>query len=138
MNRERNDYWQEPIVLPYAHPLPSSGAAVAATTTYKLFTAKRRMHLDVAEYIPSATLAAHATDYWTIAILKGSTVIASWSTAVAGQGGLTASTPVLLVPSATSDDLNIAAGDVISVRVTKAGAVANLAAGHGTLHFTTT
>jgi phage tail sheath gpL-like len=111
------------------------GGPANATATYKLFTADRAMALDTVEYIPSASIAAHAANHWTLQILKNATVIASWSTDsdVADQGALTADTPVTLVNSTTAGDLEIAADDVISVKVVKGGTIAPLRAGIGTL-----
>ncbi len=114
----------------------TAAATTGATATYKLFTAKQAMRLDLAEYINPTGFAGHASDTWTVAILKGSTVVASWTTDsdTAGQGTITANTPVMLVKSSTDGDLVFAAGDVCSLRLTKAGTPAAFSPGNGTLH----
>lgn len=111
------------------------GGPATATATYKLFTADRAMSLDAAEYIPSGSIAAHASNHWTIQILKNATVMASWTTDSdqAGQGALTADTPVTLVKSSTAGDLVLAKDDVVSVKVVKGGTIAPLRAGLGSL-----
>lgn len=111
------------------------GGPATATATYKLFIVDRAMSLDAVEYIPSGSIAAHAANHWTIQILKGATVMASWSTDsdVEGQGALTAGTPVTLVNSSTPGDLVLAKDDVVSVKVVKGGTTAPLRGGIGKL-----
>lgn len=113
----------------------AGGGPETATATYKLFTANQAMRLEAAEYIPGASVAAHASNHWTVQILKGSTVMYSWSTDsdVAGQGALTGGTPVQLVAAADAADTALAKDDVVSIKVVKAGTPPPLNLGHGTM-----
>lgn len=117
-----------------------SGGAAAGTTgasaTSKLFTAQRIMLVDKIEYISPDGLAGHASNYWEIALKKGSTVIGQWSTDsdVVGQGTLTADTFVNPVLSTTASELVIQVGDVVSLALTKVASASNLPAGRIVVH----
>lgn len=117
----------------------SGGAAsdtTGATLAIKLMTAQRAMRIDKVEYVNPTGLTGHATNYWEIALKKGSTVMAQWSTDsdVAGQGTLTANTIVNPVLSATVANTAAAAADVLSLALTKAASAANLPAGRLIVH----
>lgn len=107
-----------------------------ATYSKKLMTAQRSMIVDKVEYINPTGLAGHATLYWEIALKKGSTVMAQWSTDsdVAGQGTLTANTFVNPTLSATAADLVAVKDDVLSLVLTKVSTAANLPAGRIVVH----
>lgn len=110
--------------------------AHAATTTRKLMTAQRKMRIDKVEYINPTGLAGHSSNYWEIALKKGSTVMAQWSTDsdVAGQGTLTANAVVNLVLSGTDANLVADVADVLSLVLTKVSSAANLPAGRIIVH----
>lgn len=115
----------------------SGGAAAdttGATAATKLFTAQRKMRIEKVEYINPTGLAGHASNYWTIALKKGSTAMASWSTATAAEGTLTANTFVAATLSTTDADLVAAVDDVVSLALTKAASAANLPAGRLVIH----
>lgn len=117
-----------------------ANAPATATATFKLFTATGPMRLDAVEFIPSASLADDASNYWQLAILRGTTPMSSWSTATAAQGALVAGTPITLVNATDPADRvfgTFGAGDVISFKATKVGTPPPLAAGHGTLRLRT-
>jgi hypothetical protein len=107
-----------------------------ATYTKKLMTAQRKMRVDKVEYVNPTGLAGHASNYWEIALKKGSTVMAQWSTDsdVATQGTLTANAIVNPALSATDGELVAAAGDVLSLALTKFASAANLPAGRLIVH----
>lgn len=106
----------------------------ASTISVKMLTAQRTMRVEKIEYVNPTGLAGHASNYWTIALLKNGTVIGSWSTATAAQSTLTANAIVNLVLSATDADLVLAAGDVLSYSLTKAASAANLPGGRLAIH----
>jgi hypothetical protein len=126
---------------------PAGGAAPAlvadtfalshtATAAVKLMTAQRKMRVDKVEYVNPIGLAGHASNYWEIALKKGSTVMAQWSTDsdVTGQGTLTANAVVNPVLSATDANLVAAVGDVLSLALTKVASAANLPPGRIIVH----
>jgi hypothetical protein len=117
----------------------SGGAAAdttGATAAIKLMTAQRPMRIEKVEYINPTGLAGHASNYWEIALKKGSTVMAQWSTDsdVAGQGTLTANAIVNPVLSGTDANLVAAVGDVLSLALTKVASAANLPPGRLVVH----
>lgn len=130
MARRKNDLLQERVLYPLTN------ASTAATVAEKVWTvpAGRSLRLDGAWYNSPTGLAAHASNYFTITVKKGSTVMASWSTQVGAQGTLTADTPVSLVLSATDANTVAAAADVITVSYTLSG-TQTLPAGRMTLNF---
>lgn len=117
----------------------SGGAAAdttGATAAIKLFTAQRKMRIDKVEYINPTGLAGHASNYWEIALKKGSTVMAQWTTDSdeATQGTLTANTFVNLALSATDAYRVADVDDVVSLALTKVASAANLPAGRIVVH----
>ncbi len=107
-----------------------------ATYTKQLMTAQRAMRIDKVEYVNVTGLAGHATLYWEIALKKGTTVMAQWSTDsdVVGQGTITADTLINLVLSGTDSALVTASGDVLKLVLTKVSTAANLPAGRIVVH----
>ena len=130
MPRRAHNPWQEEFSFSFDHAL------AAASITKKLFTAQKKMRVDKVEYVNPTGLAVHATLFWEIALKKGSTVMAQWSTDsdVAGQGTLGADTIVNPVLSATDADRVAAVDDVISLALTETGAAADLPAGRIVVH----
>ncbi len=110
--------------------------AESATRAIKLMTAQRGMRIEKVEYVNPTGLAGHGSNYWEIALKKGSTVMAQWSTDsdVVGQGTLTADALVNPVLSATDANLCAAAGDVLSLALTKVASAANLPPGRLIVH----
>ena len=127
---QANNPWQQRFMFAYDHVL------VSATTTIKLFTTQRLRRIDRVEYINVTGLAGHATQYWEIALKKGSTVMAQWSTDsdVVGQGTIAADTFVSPVLSSTDANLVTAVDDVIALALTKFSTAANLPAGRIVVH----
>ena len=111
-------------------------ALSAVSFADKLFTCRGAMRLDSVEYINVTGFVGHATIHWTIELLKGATVMASWTTDsdIAGQGTIAADTFVDLVNSATDANLVAASGDEISLNVVETGAAADLPAGRIVIH----
>lgn len=122
-------------VIPTLAPIAYDHVAVTADTTVKLFTvpAGKRFRLTRAEYINPTGLAQDATNYFTIKVLKGATVMASWSTLTGAQGTIAADTFVDLVNSSTDADLIAAAAAVIALFLDETG-TASLPAGRIVLH----
>lgn len=117
MTRRANRIYQEPKGFPVTH------ASTAATLSEKLWTipAGKTWRLDAVWYNNPTGLAADASNYFTITIKKGTTVMFTWSTQTGTNGALAADTPVNLVPSATDADTVAVDGDVISMVLTKTG-----------------
>lgn len=107
---------------------------VTATTVSKLLTAQRGMRFDVIELDIPVGFVQDASNYWIIALKKGSTVIAQWSTLTSAQGTIAADTFVNLINSTTDADLVAAVGDVLSLSLTKVASAANLTAGRIVVH----
>lgn len=123
LQRMPNDLLSESNVVAYEH------GTISATTVVKLRTIKTPTRVVFTEYDNVAGFATDATDYWTVQLRKGATVIASWSTLTGAQGSLPADTFVNLVPSSTDADSVCAAGDVLSLAFVKTGSPANLTLG---------
>jgi len=102
-------------------------AAISATTTVWAWKvgAQRTFKLERAVINVSATYAADTTNFYTIQIKDGSTVLASWSTQTSAQGALTANTPADLILNTTDANLAAAGGDTLTVVCTKSAAAAN-------------
>lgn len=103
-------------------------AQVTADTTEKVRKFKRPFRVDAVQYINPTGLAQSATDYFNIKVLKGSTVVANWSTQTGAQGTLTADTHVNMVLSSTDADLVFAVDDILSLFLDETG-TATLPAG---------
>lgn len=109
-------------------------ATVAATTTQKFCKVPRIFAVDTVEWLTPTTVTQDAANYWTIALKNGSTVVASWSTLTGAQGTITGGTGVTLVNSATEANLVFAAGDTMSLVMTKTGSPSPLPPGRMTVH----
>lgn len=109
--KRKNDFLQERVVLSFDH------AAATADATTKLFKvpAGRKLKIDAVDYINPTGLAADATNAFIVKLLKGSTVVASWSTLTGAEGAIAANTFVSLVLSATAADLTFDAADIMSL-----------------------
>ncbi len=93
-----------------------ANGSVLADTTIKLFKAKTRgIRLERAHLNLPLGLAQNASHYCIFKILKGSTIMASWSTLTGAQGTITANTPVELVMSATVANRFLDDGDQLSL-----------------------
>ncbi len=106
-------------------------AVIGATATHKSTAIPRDFRVSTVQLYVPAGFVASATDYWTVALKNGSTVVASWSTQTTGgspggQGAITALTPVVMTNSATDASLVFASGDVPSLVMTKTGTPASL------------
>jgi len=104
-------------------------AQVTADTTLVMWKAGRKLRVKRVVYVNPTGLAQDPTNYFTVKLLKGATVVASWSTLTGAQGTITADTPVELVPSATAADLVFAADDLMKLFLDETG-TATLPAGH--------
>ena len=94
----------------------------AATTTDKVWKAKARyFRVDRVFLNLPAGMAAHASNYIVVKVLKGATVMASWSTLTGADGTITADTPVDLTLSATDANRVLADADIMSVSVAVTG-----------------
>lgn len=133
MTRRAQTFFHDKVVLAYDH------VEVTADLTVKLAKMDRAFRLDKAQYINVTGFAAHSTDYYTIKVLKTSTVMASWSAQTTGgspggQGSITANTFMDLVLSSTDADLVTAADEVLSLFLDRASPAATLPAGRIVLH----
>ncbi len=112
-----------------------SGPTLIATAAQKFHThATRTFRVESVEYILPAGFVADSSNYWTVALKNGSTVVASWSTLTSAQGTITAGTPVQLVLSTTDANLVFAAGDIVSAVLTKTASALPLPPGRITVH----
>lgn len=109
---------------PYEH-----ANAIAATTVVKLVTARRRFRVERVEYINPTGYVQDATNFYTLELRKGATVIASWSLLTGAQGTIAADIAVNLVLSATDANRVVQAGDLLSWAMVKTAAAANLPLG---------
>lgn len=120
---DHNDVYGETNDVSFDH------GTIAATTTVKLKTVRRPSRCLFVEYKNVAGVTADATDFYTLQILNGSTVVASYSVQTGADGTIAADTFVLLTLSATDTNRIFAAGDVLAVKFLKAASAANLTTG---------
>jgi hypothetical protein len=71
--------------------------------------------------VADETVTAHASNYATLALKKGGTTLASWSTATGGDGTLTEGTDVELTISGTGEDIELSDGDVLEFDKVESG-----------------
>lgn len=107
---------------------PAAGA-ISTDTTQKLMVVDEDFDLDEVQLISPVGLAAHGSNYFTITLKKGSTVMATWSTLTGQEGTLTANTLVSMTLSATKENRRAAKGDVLSLSLDATGTV-TLPPGH--------
>lgn len=112
-----------------ADTFTATALAGGSATTYKLWKADRAGRVDRISYVNPTGLAQGASNYFTLSVKKGSTVIGSWSTHTGSEGTLTADTFVTFTLSTTDADLVFAAGDQISFVLSETGNTASLPAG---------
>lgn len=100
-----------------AHP------EVTSDTTTKEFetSLSRPFILESAQYLNPTGLVQDASNYFTIKILNGATVLASWSTLTGAQGTIAADTFVTMVMNATPTNLILDAATVISLFLDETG-----------------
>lgn len=119
MPRRKNDLLQERVVLAYDH------VEVTGDLTVKLWKvpAGRSFRLDRALYINPTGLAEDASNHFNVKVLKGSTIMANWSTDsdLAGTNSIPADTFIDLTLSSTDADTVAAAADVISLFLDETG-----------------
>ncbi len=111
------DDMQQGFELSYDH----GAAAVDATVKIFQIPAGKTLKVDGVKYINPTGLAQDGTNYFTVKLLKGTTVAFSWSTLTGSQGSLAANTFVDLVISATAADAVFAAADVMSLFLDETG-----------------
>lgn len=120
--RRQNDFLRDLI-----HIGPKEHAALTATTTIKIFKARRAGRLVGAYYQNVTGLAADATNKFALTVQNGATVMAS-GVSNTDPDLIAADTPEAFTLSAVAGALNFAAGDVLSLVCTEAG-TATLPAG---------
>lgn len=122
---------QETYPLPFAHP----GGLAATTTTkiWKTVSTGRPFRFFRVAYDNVTGFAADPSNYWTVQINAGATIIYQWSTQTAQQGTLTADTWVEFVKNATDANLVVAPGTVLTLVITKTGAPGTFPAGSGVI-----
>ncbi len=120
--RRKLSYAAEPKVFSFDH------AQVTADTTSWVWTtpAGRSFRITRAMYCNPTGLAADAANYFTVKVLNGVAVAASWSTQTTGDGALAADTPVAL--NLQSDNLVVPANTKLSLFLDETG-TATLPAG---------
>lgn len=102
-----------------------NGSGNTVTTTAKRWKTKgRAFRVDRVVLDVPAGFTQDASNYWTVAVKDGATTMAQWATQTSQQGTVAADTPVDLVLSATDANLVAAAGDTLSVVITKTGSPA--------------
>ena len=107
-----------------------------ATATQRMPNIPRDFKVDSVQYSLPAGVAANASNFWTVTLKNGATTVASWTTqtGVAGQGTITANTPIALVLSTTDANLVFGAGSSPTLVFTKTGTPANLTPGTLDVH----
>ncbi len=113
---------------------PALAATVAATTTQKFCKVPRDCRVESVQWLTQTTVTQDASNYWDIELKDGSTSVAKWSTLTTAQGTITGGTGVTLVNSGTDASLVFAAGDTMSLVLTKHGSPAALPPGRLTVH----
>jgi hypothetical protein len=111
---------------------PSVGTS--ATSTLALETLDAATRIDSVEILNPTGFAAHASNYWTLTLQKGSTVIATWSTLTGQEGTITANTKAAMRMSSTDANTVGAAGDLLKLVLTKTGTPAAFPAGRVVAH----
>lgn len=104
-------------------------AALAASTSFNLGKARKKMRIDRVEFVFDTTITAHASNYYELDVRHGSTPAAKWSfdADVAGQGTVAADTVTAMVNEADAS-LIVPADAVLKLVATKAASAANLPA----------
>lgn len=94
-----------------------------ADATVKLMKMPWRFRVDAVQYVNPTGLAEHADNHFAIKLLKGSTVVASYSTDAdqAGDNGIAADTFINLTLSATDADLVFAQNDEMKLFLDEGG-----------------
>jgi hypothetical protein len=109
--KPKNPYQQEIVLGPFLHAQVTGDA----TTRIMQVPAGKRFRVDGVKYFNATGLAANASNFANIKLLKGATVAFNWSTQTGQQGTIAADTHVDMVGSATDADKVFAAGDVMSL-----------------------
>lgn len=94
---------------------------ITATTNVKLGTFDTDFDIDAIEITCPKGLTQDAANYFALAVKKGATVMASWSTLTGAQGSLTANTPKSMVLSVVAGATRAVPGDVLSLDATLTG-----------------
>ncbi len=106
--------------------------ALSSTTTIELGAVPEGRHVRLKDALLSAGVTAgDGTDHWTIQILAGATVLASWDSDVAEDGAIVQNTPTALNKAA---NVVGAPGARLTAVFTKNASGANLTAGHLTVN----
>lgn len=100
--------------------------AVTATATVIAFIAPGAGTLKSAVFANKSAIAANDTDYWTLALKKGSDTIVTKNTKATGGSALVAYTALTLGTLDATHKV-LAAGDVVTFVLTKAASAGNLA-----------
>ncbi len=116
----KSPYQQEVVIGPFLH-----AQVVNTDTTVRIMKipAGKTLRIDSVKYFNATGLAANASNFSNIKLLKGSTVAFNWSTETGQQGTIAADAHVDMVASATDADKVFAAGDVMSLFLDMTGTV---------------
>ncbi len=127
--KPKNPY-QSDFTLAFDH-----AQVVNTDTTVRMFKvpAGKRLRVDSVQYFNATGLAANASNFSNIKLLKASTVAFNWSTETGQQGTIAADSWNSMVGSATDGDKVFAAGDVMSLFADMTGTV-TLPAGRVVVH----
>lgn len=93
----------------------------AATKTLPLMTLKQGTRFDAIEILNATGFVGDASNYWTLAFKIGARTVASWSTQTAAQGTITGGTAAAMIMSGTDANLVGAAGEALTLVLTKTG-----------------
>jgi hypothetical protein len=105
----------------------ADGAAANATAEHMIFRARQACTVRSVHYLPDAALTADNGNYATITVQKraaggGSPVtVASKTTQITGSGNWTQWVAVALALSTTAANIKLAAGETLTVAITKTG-----------------
>lgn len=104
------------------YPMSGTASGTDATDNVHILNPSAGTVRAVSFYlVPHVSVATHASNYITITVKKGSSVLATFTTNSSGGAALTAGTPVALTITGTGADLEIAAAGVYTVEVAKSG-----------------
>ncbi len=114
--------------------LAEVATGLTSTTTYKFETVGGTVRFDKIEIFNPTGFAAHGSAYWTLALKAGTKTLGTWSTLSSAEGTITADVAALMTLAATDTNRIGAAGDVMSLVITKTGSPAAFPPGRITAH----
>lgn len=110
------------------------GFGVSATTMFAVCTLDTATRFDSIEVLNPTGFVQDASNYWTLALKSGSKTLGSYSTQTSAQGTLTANTAGAMLMNATDTNKIGAAGELVTLVLTKTGTPGNFPTGRVVAH----